>query len=720
MLLALGCSRPPTPNILLVTFDTARADHFGCLGNPEARTPTIDALAARGLLFARAFASVALTLPSHTTMLTGLEPIVHGVHDNGRFRVPAELDTLAERLHAAGFDTAAFVSAFVLDARFNLGQGFDVYDDRTRPSSSPLDFTVPRRSGAEVTDAALAWLQGRGRERPFFLWVHFYDPHLPRHREPPFDAMPDAYAGAIGYADAQLGRLLAGLAPGATGRDTVVAFTADHGEGLGEHGEQTHGILAYDSTLRVPLVLAGPGIPAGVRSDVLARHVDLVPTALGLLGLPVPPELPGRDLVAAARSVTTPPDLAGYFEARGAHFELGWASVDGVRTARWKYTGAPAPAELFDVVADPRETTNLAAHEPAVVATLEAARRVLASQPAPARARPSSLTPDEQERLAALGYVDAPQAHAPGAEPDPRQLASIRDWVDDARFLANEGEYAAAIDSLEALAQSPTVRGLVLRTLAPVYAESGRLDDALAAYRDYIALTGAAEASLGLARTLLAADRPGEALAVLETMAASPAVQIAQAHALGRLGRHAEARATVDAAFGGHGERGRLRKRAVLVIDAAPVADGEAELRRLVAVAPDDPVLRSWLGYYLALWGGRETRDEALALLAAAARSEPEDADVQANLGWGAARLGRDGDARVALEAALARDPRRALERYRLAIVLARSGDRDRAADLVHVALRFRPAASWAEPARALLRELEQGGARAHAHRASP
>lgn len=703
----VGCSTPAPPNVVLVTFDTTRADRFGCTGDPEARTPTVDALAARGLVFSRAYASVALTLPSHTTIMTGLEPSAHGVHDNGRFRVPEGLDTLAERLHAAGFDTAAFVSAFVLEARYRLGQGFDVYDDRTRPSSSPLDFAVPMRPGAETTDAALAWLRTRSPEMPFFLWVHYYDSHLPRHVDPPYDAMPDRYAATISYADAQLGRLLAAVDGAAGERGTLVVFTADHGEGLGEHGERTHGILAYDSTLHVPLVLAGPGIPAGVRSSVLARHVDVAPTILAHLGLGDVPDSTGRDLVAAARAGDATDDVSGYFEARGAHFELGWAAIEGVRTSRWKYTAAPEPRELFDVQRDPRETTNLVAREPAAVADLEARRAAFATRH-PAAARPAGgVTPEEQERLAALGYIAAPQAHEPGTEPDPRRFATIRDWVDDARGMADAGEYDRAIDALEALAQSPTVRGLVLRTLAPVYAERGRVDDAIVAYRDYIALTGATEASLGLARTLLAAGKPYEALATLDATPESPAVQVLRAHVLARLGRPAEARAAVDAAFGTQAERGRLHKRALLVIDAAPVGDGEAELRALLAAAPDDPVLQSWLGYYLALWGRPEQRDEALGLLQAAARSEPDDADVQANLGWGAARRDDDATSRTALEAALALDPRRALERFRLAIVLARNAERARATELVRDALRFRPAASWAAPARALLADLE-------------
>src|SRR5262249_4152155 len=160
-----------------------------------------------------------------------------------RFRVPQRLDTLAERLSAAGFDTAAFVAAFVLDKRYELDQGFAVYDDHTTPTSSPLDISVPSRRGSEVTDAALAWLRGRDGRRPFFLWANYYDPHLPRHVAPAFDAMPDRYAAAIASADAELARLLDGVAASARGRETLVVFTADHGEGLRQHGEQTHGIL---------------------------------------------------------------------------------------------------------------------------------------------------------------------------------------------------------------------------------------------------------------------------------------------------------------------------------------------------------------------------------------------------------------------------------------------------------------------------------------------
>ena len=472
--------------------------------------------------------------------------------------------------------------------------------------------------------------------------------------------------------------------------------------------ERSHGILAYDSTLHVPLVIAGPGVPVG-RRDALARHVDIVPTVLGLVGLPVPAELPGRNLVTASST----DGAVGYFECWGPHLDYGWATITGVRNLRWKYTAEPVPDELYDVLRDPGETTNRIEAEPAVRAEmrdrLAAVRRRYTTA---TTARPETLSLEERERLAALGYVEVPREHEPDTQLDPRRLASLHDWVDDARWLATTGRYDEAINALETMAQSPSVRAFVLRTLAPVYAARGRLDDAVASYDEYIRLTGSEEASLGLGRTLLGAGNPQRALAVLDgAPASSPATQLLRAHALARLGRHAEARSAVDAAFAGRpDEVARLRARAALVIDAAPVPDGEAELRSLLAVAPNDAVLGSRLGFYLALWGRPEQRDEAHELLAAAARSSPGDADVQSNLGWGAARLGRDDEAVRALESALQLDAQRPLERFRLAVVLHRRGDSARAAELVRAALAEEPQASWAAPAHALQREIEQEG----------
>ncbi|MGH7804086.1 MAG: sulfatase, partial [Candidatus Binatia bacterium] len=231
-----ACQRAEGPNVVLITLDTTRADRLGAMGYKEAKTPVLDALAARGAVFERAYSSSPITLPSHTTILTGFDPHHHRIHDNGRFVVPESVETVAERLAAKGYDTAAFVSAAVLDSLYGLDQGFQVYEDRREQSHNPLALSVPRVPANEVTDHTLGWL-GKKRRAPFFVWAHYYDVHLPRRPPAPFDAIDDRYDGAIAYVDAEVGRLLAGVEATAAGRETLVVVVADHGEGLGDHGE---------------------------------------------------------------------------------------------------------------------------------------------------------------------------------------------------------------------------------------------------------------------------------------------------------------------------------------------------------------------------------------------------------------------------------------------------------------------------------------------------
>jgi arylsulfatase A-like enzyme/Flp pilus assembly protein TadD len=706
---ATTCGRQERPDVVIITFDTTRYDRFGCTGDPTARTPVVDGLAAAGTLFEHAYASVPLTLPSHTTIMTGLEPAVHGVHDNGHFRVPDAVDTLAERLGRTGYDTAAFVSAFVLDARFNLGQGFAVYRDGTHPETGPLNFSVPRRPGEEVTNEALDWLAGRHADRPFFLWAHYYDPHQPHTVKPPFDDIPDTYAAAIAYDDAQLGRLLESVRRAAASRPVLIVVTADHGESQGEHGEATHGLVAYDSTLHVPLVVTGPGFTAKARATAFARHVDIVPTVLEAAGLPPDPALPGRTLRAVAGTPAGDESVVGAFENLSPRFDLGWAAIEGVRTARWKYTAVPEPPELYDVLADPGERENRIAEAPDVREWMEAARRrLLAAAPIP-RAPSDGISPEVAERLAALGYVEA-AARGSGVRPDPRRLVAAYYWADGARVAAGAGRYDEAIETLETLANTAALKPLVLRSLADVYAVAGRFEDAIRTYRAYIELTGAQEAHLALARLYVQIERPGDALGELDALATrSPAGETLRAYALGHLGRQAEARAAIDAAFADVGTtRDRLRQRAALVLETAPLPDGEAELRRLLQQAPGDATLQSRLGYYLAVWGTRQTSAEATRFLSTAAGAAPDDAEVQGNLGWGLHQQGNDdGAAAAALERALELDPGRHLDRLRLALVLERQGEKPRARALLREALALWPGARWADRARAALARLD-------------
>jgi len=707
----LACSPAPPPSVLLVTFDTVRYDRFGATGDPEAQTPVVDALAAEGLLFERAYASAPVTLPSHTTILTGLEPISHDVHNNGRFVLSDDVETLAEVLGRAGYATAAFVSALVLAPVHNLGQGFDVYSAPERRSKDPLDFSVPHRSGSEVTREALAWLAERGAEAPFFLWAHYYDPHLPRDVAPPFDAIPDPYRAEIAMADAELGKLLRGARERLFGRELLVVFTSDHGEGLGEHGEQTHALLAYDATLHVPLVLAGPGVPRGARSSAFARHVDVVPTVLGRAGLAPPAEARGRDLLAVWRESADRDDVLGWFQSRSAETDFGWAPIEGVRSARWKYTATPQPVELYDVLADPHELRNLAAAEPELSERMAArwAELRAAHERAGRAQRRGQFALDELEQLAALGYISAPAEFAPDAIPDPRRLAAAHGWVDAARSLAGAGRHDEAIATLEPLASVPAVRGLALRSLAAVYANAGRTDQAVAAYRSYIQITGSAEAWIGLARTLIDAGRLAEALDALEaTEAPGVNAELLRARVLSRLGRREQAHAAIDAALRGRAHRSRrLHEHAILVLDAAPQPDGEQRLRALRAAAPQDSLLASRLGFQLACYGRPEQREEALSLLREAARRVPEDAEIQANLGWGAHALGLADEAVAALERAVELEGATPRMRMQLAFALRQVGEKQRALSLARSVLARQPGAPWAEEGRALVGELE-------------
>ena len=708
-LLGSACGERHSPDLLLITFDTARYDRFGTNGDTRASTPSVDALAAGGLVFDRAYASVPITLPSHATILSGLEPNVHGVGDNSSFRVPEQIELLPERLARAGYETAAFVSALVLGPETGIDQGFGEYGIQTRRRADPLDLTVPQRAASEVTDDALAWLAEREGDAPIFLWAHYYDPHLPRDLEPPFDAMPDAYRAEIAYADAELGRLLAGLDAARAGRQRWTVFTADHGESLGEHGEMTHALLAYDSSLHVPLVISGPGLKPG-RSDTRVGHADLVPTLLVALGLPAPPELPGRDMLRLPRSGGGDEAL-GYFECLGPHLGLGWAPIRGVRTQRWKYTAEPLPAELYDVLVDPGETRNLAESRPEVGAELARAytERVASVERLPSA--PLELDADASEQLAALGYVEARTPDVSAAPHlDPRRFVTAHGWVSRARSLARAGQYDRAIEVLETLAESDAIRVLALRALAPIYAQTGRFEESEASYRRYLELTGAEEARLGLARTLLRSKRPQSALSELERLERpSTRSETLRAYALVDLNRRAEARAVVQRAMPDpHQEELRLRTEARLWLRGDAPEEAEARLRELLSRRPGDPELRSRLGTFLLRSGSPAQFDEGLALLRAAAEAAPTSAELQSLLAWGLSELGREAEALTTYESVLELDPTRQGDRARLAGLLARRGQSAEALELLQRALTVQPAARWSDEARALEARLSQ------------
>ncbi|HEV7519075.1 MAG TPA: sulfatase, partial [Thermoanaerobaculia bacterium] len=419
-------------NLLLVTLDTVRADHLGAYGDAAAETPSLDRLAREGIRFAAASSPVPLTLPAHSSLLSGLLPPHHGLRNNGAGSFPADRPTLATRLSAAGYRTGAFVGAFVLDHRFGLARGFDTYDDEMERDPSGGRGLDAERRGDQVVDRALAWL-GKGdaasparpaSRQPFFLWVHLYDAHAPYDPPAPYrDRHPGRpYDGEIAFADAQLGRLLAELDRLRLTAGTVVAVAADHGEALGEHGELTHGLLLYEPTLHVPLLLRGPGLAARVVATPVSL-VDLGPTLAGLLGKPLATpggsggRLDGRDLAAALTRGEEPPPADLYAETRYPMI-FGWSPLAALRRRDLKYIEAPRP-EFYDLARDRREEVNLAARPDSAGPSRGFADRLasIASSSRPTTPAPVTAGSDAESRarLESLGYAGGGAGNARNA-----------------------------------------------------------------------------------------------------------------------------------------------------------------------------------------------------------------------------------------------------------------------------------------------------------------
>lgn len=633
-------------NVVLITLDTTRADHLGCYGHPEAKTPHIDRLAAEGTRFAECVSAAPSTLPAHATILTALTPPAHGVRDNIGFRLAPAYRTLAEVLRDAGLRTAAFVAAAVLNRPGGLDQGFEVYEDVGRGHERP---------GNEVCDSAAAWLRAHAAER-FFLWVHFFDPHFPY--EPPLrfrQAAGHPYQGEIAFADEQVGRLLEELRTlGIEGR-TLVVLTADHGEGLGEHGEETHLYFVYDTTLRVPLIFRCPGVVrAGRIVAEQVRTIDIAPTILGLLGLAPAAALPdgqGADLAEVVRGRRSPPGLPAYGEALGAQLVFGIAPLRCLRADGWKYIHAPRP-ELYRFSADPGERMDLAAAEPQRCAELrerlrelvaEAADRALGADGA-LRADPATLS-----QLESLGYVGAARPRLSGAD----ELERFDPVGDDPK------------DHLEAVA---------LLGRATHYEQTRQHAAAEDLHRRLCErFPGSVDLGMRLGRSLFLQGRLEDALALYERLAAE----------------HAD---SADVHYGLAKLLSRLERRPEAIEHFARAAE----------LDPQYPEAHYDLGVALMKEG---RRGEALECFRRALRARPTYVDARVNLGAGLAAAGRLDEAIAEYRAALAIAPDAADIHYNLGNALLRQ-DRPREAAAAYAeALRLRPEFA---PAREALRAAER------------
>jgi len=465
---------------------------LSCYSSGGAKTPNLDALAARGVRFAHATAQVPLTLPSHACIMTGSYPVVHQLRDMEGFVLSKSHPTLASLMQGAGFATAAFVGSRALARNFGFSHGFDTYDDDMggQTEAGRLPGVFAERRASVVTDHALDWLKQNGQKN-FLLWAHYYDPHLPYDPPEPYkhEYANAPYDGEIAYMDEQVGRLLAGLDQlGITSRTLVIAI-GDHGESLGEHGEATHGIFLYDATLHVPLIVAGPDVPRGKVIDDQVRSIDLHPTVMESLDLPPSPEAQGVSLWPLMRQGTRVRSNYSYGETLYPRTYMGWSELRAMRTDNWKFILAPHP-ELYDLQHDPGETRNLIPNHPAEADQLQ--KKIWKVAGEQARTEKVTTSPvDEQTRqeLESLGYVSGGASHEiqlGASAPDPKDRVAVLKIMQQAEELLNANQNARATPLLEQALRLDPGNPVGRATLAMALERNGQLDRAVEVYQDAI------------------------------------------------------------------------------------------------------------------------------------------------------------------------------------------------------------------------------------------
>ena len=665
---------------MLVTIDTLRADRLGCYGYARAVTPTLDGLAARGVRFSTAVAHVPLTGPSHACILTGRTPLGHGVRDNGAYVLPAGIATVAEAFKAAGYLTGAFVSGFPLNRRFGLDRGFETYDDHLPRGADPRRTAYVERTADRTTDAALGWFSARAPEaaaRPFFLWVHYFDPHAPYEAPAEFAArVASPYDGEIAFVDAQLSRLLQGLGQASSSEaPPIVLVTADHGESLGEHGEDTHGIFIYDATLRVPLLVTGPGVPKGAVASTVARGIDVAPTLLDLAGLQAK-GMEGRSLGKAIAGQAMD-DAPAYSESLHAQLQYGWAPLHALREARYKLIEAPR-AELYDLQADGGETKDLSHEASGRAEAMRAELRKIMTTTTPVASQ--AIDAETAERLQALGYLGGGGGAAPAPTGrDPKDGIALATRLGRNGMSVARTDPKTAIRELTALLAEDPGMLVVLRTRAVAYETAGQYE---AAIRDLRALEkqGAltAEDSVVLGDCLRMAGRTQESMEVLErTAARNPRFAqpwLSLAALLVKQEKIAEAASAYEKVLAiAPDQIEALRGLGDLAFIRGDLEAAARHYGRILEVDAQDVGALSKMGV-LRMRAGRG--DEGVALFQKAVEREPRNAEALLYLAGALASSGRPADALPYFERALAVDPRSTMTLNGLGLTRLSLGDR--------------------------------------------
>jgi arylsulfatase A-like enzyme/Flp pilus assembly protein TadD len=667
-------------NLLFVTIDTLRPDRLGSYGSNAELTPHLDRLASEGVFFERVLAHAPLTLPAHTSIFTSLYPTEHGVHDNGTFRVSAALPTLATTLQDAGYQTGAFVGAYVLDARFGLNRGFDVYDDYYGEKRGFLSFAQLERPADAVVASAERWI-GKARA-PWFAWMHLYDAHAP-YRPPPELARKfpnDLYGAEVAFVDATLGAFLDRLSAAGRLDGTVLVVLGDHGESLGEHGERTHGTFAYDSTLRVPWILWAKGLRPQVFSEAV-RHVDVMPTLLDLLSVPPPESTAGQSLRPYLTGEIRYEPPPSYFEALNPHLTQDWAPLTGVVQEGHKLIRLPTP-ELYDLAPDPKEKENLYHQKTGLVRRLSETLDEIS-----AGSEVVSVAPPDREtvaKLRALGYLTAPVQNRKGEyteADDPKRLIDISNAYDEATELFGEGRTEEAIATFKDILRRQPRSSEAHQNLAYALHQTGRTAEAVTLLEGAVRSGLSDDAILGLlAAYLLDVGELEKAVGLLEALVRR-APDYAEGHnylgiAYARLGRY---------------------------------ADSRRELERVLELDPSSASAYNNLGSLALSQGGLE---EAVGHLNRALTLDAGNAGALNGLGFAHARLGDMPKAIEFWRRAVESDPGQFDALFNLALALADASPREAVPYLDRFVReappqRYRPDI---EKARAMLRRLRTFG----------
>lgn len=640
-------------NVLLITLDTTRADRIGAYGYSAAETPNLDRLAGEGVLFEHCITPSAFTLPSHSSIMTGLYPPHHGVRLNGTTALSDTNTTLAEQLSSRGYRTGAFAGAFVLDGRWGLAQGFEHYDDDFKlGQDQQLDLARVQRPANLVTDAALKWLQ-QDQSRPFFAWLHFYDAHTPYEPPEPYRArfgsrgLSGAYDGEIAFTDSQIGRLLDWIESQKLRENTIIVVVADHGEGLGSHGEGEHGFYVYDYAVRVPLIMRFPGT-AGRRVIPQVRTVDILPTVMELLGGEAgTPAIQGESLMPLINGQQKETPRYAYSESMAVHLQYGWSALYSLRSDGYKFIEAPR-AELYDLKQDPVESENRLDNLRRVAREMRAELKTIRDEgdKVVTKTQEANLDSETMRMLASLGYVGG-TSFKPGADEilaDPKDKLPIYESVGYAAQLLTNDKFAEAAEVLEIVLREDPKIPQAQQLLVTAYVKTNRVAKAKSMLDSFLKEDpGNVRSLIAMAEILLREGKRDEVIALSKRALAEDPNST----------RAYELMADVHMTANEHEQ-------------AVPL------LRRVVEIQPK--LSRSRINLAAALLGLGQIQ-EAETLLQDILKQYPKFPLANFHLGLLREKQGRIAEARAAYETELAHHPKSVPARFNFGNLLLRAGD---------------------------------------------